>query len=220
MPTEPTKSSTLSTSSGSLLYRSRRPLIFVLIIIALIWLIPALLPEDSGWRLGLPFRIFFTVISLLGGIFFLLLESAPPRRPTSGWGVIGWISSVYILSVGLLVGIGMIFPNFDIPTEEISIGQTSVDRGESLFFDSATTCILCHAVDGQGGTRGPDLAGIATRAGSRIEGMDAETYLRESMTDPTAYVVDGFQPIMPPGLVNVVGENNIDDLIAFLLTLK
>lgn len=114
----------------------------------------------------------------------------------------------------------MVFPNFDIPAEQITIGQTSAERGEALFFDSATTCILCHAIDGQGGTRGPDLAEIATRASSRIEGMDAATYLRESITDPTAYVVDGFQPIMPPGLINVVGEENIDDLIAYLLTLE
>ena len=220
MSTELTSSSRTKSSSRSVLYRARRPLIFILLTIGLIWLIPALLPEDSGWRLGLPFRIFYTAISLFGGIFFVLLESNPPRKPTTGLGVIGWISSVYILSVGLLVGIGMIFPNFVIPAEEISIGQTAAERGESLFFDSATTCILCHAVDGQGGTRGPDLAGIATRAGSRIEGMDAQTYLRESITDPTAYIVDGFQPIMPPGLINVIGEENIDDLIAFLLTLE
>lgn len=220
MSTELQSSSRTKSSSKSVLFRAKRPLIIILLTIGLIWLIPVLLPEDSGWRLGSPFRIFYTAIALFAGIFFVLLESAPPRRPATGLGMISWISSVYILSVGLLVGIGMVFPNFDIPAEQITIGQTSAERGEALFFDSATTCILCHAIDGQGGTRGPDLAEIATRASSRSEGMDAATYLRESITDPTAYVVDGFQPIMPPGLINVVGEENIEDLIAYLLTLE
>ncbi len=46
-----------------------------------------------------------------------------------------------------------------------------------------------------------------------------ENYLRQSVMIPTAKVVKGFQPIMPPfqGLVN---EENLLQLIAYIKTLK
>lgn len=64
------------------------------------------------------------------------------------------------------------------------------------------------------------MAGLATRAAGRVEGLSAEDYIRQSILDPKAFVVDPFEPIMPENLVNVVGEENFDDLIAFLMTLE
>lgn len=200
--------------------RLRWPLIAVAAVIALVWLVPARLPADSGWRLGLPFRMFYTGIAILGGLFFLLLEAPAPRRPTSGLGVVVGISAVYLATVGFLVGIGMIFPQFQIPAEQVAVAESPAERGQALFLDSATTCILCHAIEGQGGTRGPDLSGVATRAGTRVAGLSAEEYIRQSILDPTAFVVEGYDPIMPPGLIKVIGEENLDDLVAFLLTLE
>jgi mono/diheme cytochrome c family protein len=198
----------------------RGPLLVVGIVIALVWLLPSLLPEDSGWRLGLPFRIFYTAIALLGALFYLLLEAPAPRQPSSGLGAFAWTSAVYLLTVGFLVALGTVFPNFDLPGEVVAVSQTPAERGEALFFDTATTCLLCHAVDGQGGTRGPDLSGLASRAGGRVEGLGAEEYIRQSILESTAFVVDGYDPIMPPGLLNVVGEDNFDDLVAYLMTLE
>ena len=202
--------------------RLRRPIIAVITVTAVAWLLPLVLPDDSGWWLGLPFRIFFTVIALLGGLFFLLLEAppSPPRRRT-GLAVATRISLVYVVTVGLLVGIGIVFPNFDTPSSgETIVGETPAQRGEAVFFDSASTCILCHAIDGQGGTRGPDLSGVASTAGDRVAGLSAEEYIRQSILDPKAYVVDGFDPIMPENVVNVLGEDNFEDIVAFLMTLE
>ncbi|MFQ5922385.1 MAG: c-type cytochrome [Anaerolineales bacterium] len=198
----------------------RGPLLVVGIVIALVWLLPSLLPDDSGWRLGLPFRVFYTAIALLGLLFYFLLEAPAPRQPSSGLGAFAWTGAVYLLTVGFLVALGIAFPNFDLPTEVVAVSQTSAERGEALFFDTANTCLLCHAVDGQGGTRGPDLSGLASHAGDRVEGLGAEEYIRQSILESTAFVVEGFDPIMPPGLINVIGEDNLDDLIAFLMTLE
>jgi mono/diheme cytochrome c family protein len=200
--------------------RLRWPALLLIAFIALLWLVPELLPEDSGWRLGAPFRIFYTAITLLGGLFFLLVELPSPKLPTTTGGVWVRISVVYLVTIGFLVAIGMVFPNFEIPSGEIVAGELPAERGRELFFDSANTCILCHAVDGQGGTRGPDLSGVATRASDRVPGLTAEEYLRQSIQESTAFVVEGFEPIMPPGLINVIGEENLDDLIAFLLSLE
>jgi mono/diheme cytochrome c family protein len=189
-------------------------------VIALVWLLPVLLPEDSGWRLGLPFRIFYSTIALLGGLFFLLVESPAPRRPASGLGAFAATSAVYLVTVAFLVGLGMVFPNFDLPTEVVAVSQAPAERGEALFFDTATTCLLCHAVEGQGGTRGPDLSGLVSRTADRLEGPEIEEYIRQSILEPQAFVVDGYDPIMPPGLLKVVGESNFDDLVAYLMTLE
>ena len=43
----------------------------------------------------------------------------------------------------------------------------------------------------------PDLAGIATRADTRIEGMDALTYMANSIYDPESFIVDGFPRQIP-----------------------
>lgn len=91
--------------------------------------------------------------------------------------------------------------------------------GEKLFTDLA--CITCHRLDGTPGV-GPLLAGLV---GSQVPLADGRTvpaddnYLRESIMIPTAKVVRGFQPVMPPfqGLVN---EEQLMQLIAYIKTLK
>ena len=51
--------------------------------------------------------------------------------------------------------------------------------------------------------------------------MSAEDYLRQSIVDPDAYVVEGFPSgLMVPNLEDSLTEAQIDDLVAFLMTLK
>jgi len=68
---------------------------------------------------------------------------------------------------------------------------------------------------------GPSFAGVATRAVDRIPEMSVEEYLRQSILEPEAYVVEGFPSgLMVPNLGETLTEAQIDDLVAFLLTLK
>lgn len=95
---------------------------------------------------------------------------------------------------------------------------TAVENGERLFTDLA--CITCHKTDTSG--RGPMLAGVF---GSTVELADGrrvvadENYLRESIVNPQAKVVRGFQPIMPT-FQGTVSEENLMQLIAYIKTLK
>jgi hypothetical protein len=43
-------------------------------------------------------------------------------------------------------------------------------------------------------------------------------YLRQSIVDPGAYVVEDFNDTMPKGIHNAFSEEDIDALVAFLLT--
>ena len=65
------------------------------------------------------------------------------------------------------------------------------------------------------------MAGIATRANERVSGMTAEAYLRASIIDPDAYIVEGYPAgLMLPDLEENLSQAQIDDLVAFLMTLK
>ena len=68
---------------------------------------------------------------------------------------------------------------------------------------------------------GPSFAGVATRAETRVPGMTAEEYLRQSILDPNAYIVEGFEPDMaPPNFAEILTDEQVDDLVAFMMTFK
>jgi nitric oxide reductase subunit C len=81
---------------------------------------------------------------------------------------------------------------------------------------------------------GPSLARIAGTAASRIGSTDyrgdartAGEYLRESVLKPSAYVVPGERytgpggiSLMPSHYAAALQRNDIDDLVAYLSTLK
>jgi mono/diheme cytochrome c family protein len=86
------------------------------------------------------------------------------------------------------------------PPEELSLEggnvtpQQLVAAGEKLFREKGQ-CTTCHGIGRAG--RGPDLAGIGARAGTRKPGTTAAAYLVESLVKPSAFVVEGFPNIMP-----------------------
>ncbi len=77
---------------------------------------------------------------------------------------------------------------------------------------------MCHSLDGSVGP-GPPFQGISGRAGDRLPELSAVEYLGQSIVDPSAYVVEGFSDeAMPKNYRILMGEEDIDDLVAFLLT--
>jgi cytochrome c oxidase subunit 2 len=98
-----------------------------------------------------------------------------------------------------------------------SMGSMS-EKGGKLFDDLA--CSNCHKQDGSG--RCPSLVGLYRKhvqlADGRVITAD-EAYLRESILQPSAKVVAGFQPLMPTfqGLVN---EEGVVQLIEYIKSLS
>jgi cytochrome c oxidase subunit II len=90
--------------------------------------------------------------------------------------------------------------------------------GEKLFQDLA--CINCHHLDDQG--RCPNLRGVF---GSKVLLSDGSTvtadegYIRESILNPSAKIVAGFQPIMPT-FQGLVTEEGVLQLIEYIKTLS
>lgn len=94
-----------------------------------------------------------------------------------------------------------------------------VARGAALFQSPPAICGTCHALVPDVVVVGPSLAGIATRAATRVEGQSAEAYIRNSIIHPSDYVVDGFLDVMQKNFGEVLTADQINDLIAFLMTL-
>ncbi len=97
-------------------------------------------------------------------------------------------------------------------------GQSAMQNGERLFAE--LSCITCHKADSTG--RGPSLLGLYGSAvqltdGRRVEADD--NYLRESILNSQAKIVQGYQPIMPT-FQGQISEENMLELIAYVKALK
>ncbi len=82
---------------------------------------------------------------------------------------------------------------------------------------SLVPCATCHSLDGTE-LVGPSFKGISERAAERVEDMDAVDYLHQSIVDPSAYVVEGYEDVMNKTYEEDLSEEDIDNVIAFLLT--
>ena len=99
-------------------------------------------------------------------------------------------------------------------------GRQIWDDGGGVFL-SGNGCSECHSLDGSekiATSRAPTFQGISGQAGDRVPGLSAEEYLRESIVDPAAYIVEGYSDFMPKGFRILLSEEDIDNLVAFLLT--
>jgi len=96
-------------------------------------------------------------------------------------------------------------------------GESMAARGARLFTEMR--CDTCHHPEGTG--RGPSLDGIFGSVVALENGQSVqadESYLRESILNPSAKVVAGFQPVMPT-FQGQINEEQLLQVIAYLKTL-
>ena len=117
----------------------------------------------------------------------------------------------------------------------IALPTGSVDDGQALA--EAKGCTGCHILSGAGpawlASADPSGQGIGTRAAQRFAAADytgaattSEQYLFEAIVSPNAHLVPGpsyqasGKSIMPGNYGSSLDEQNVADLIAYMLTLK
>ncbi len=111
-------------------------------------------------------------------------------------------------------------------TQELPAGD--VVKGEALA--SSQGCIGCHVAGPTGPPWNPtaDQPGIGDRAAARLTQSDysgnaatPEQYLLESIVNPAAYLVPGYETVLMPGTYGqTITAQDAADLIAYLLTVK
>jgi cytochrome c oxidase subunit 2 len=97
-------------------------------------------------------------------------------------------------------------------------GMTLAAAGARLF--QSLGCVACHSE--KDSARGPSLAGLFGKPVRLQNGKTAvadETYIRESIVNPQAKIVAGYQPIMPT-FKGLVSEEGILQIVAYLKSLE
>ncbi len=92
-----------------------------------------------------------------------------------------------------------------------------------------TGCNSCHVTPGllqvDATMLGPDQTNLGNVAASRIEGYTAEEYIRESIVDPNAFIVEECPlgpclQVMPQNYSASLSEEQLNAIVAYLLSLK
>jgi mono/diheme cytochrome c family protein len=91
-------------------------------------------------------------------------------------------------------------------------------NGETLVNSAALGCAACHIIAAQSGVA-PPFAGVATVAATRNPDLSATAYLYESIINPAAYLVEGYQNSMPANFSSRISDEEMGDILAYLLTL-
>ena len=98
--------------------------------------------------------------------------------------------------------------------------DTPEARGEQLY--QTQGCIGCHSLDGTI-VVGPSWLNLFGRQEQLDDGTSViadEDYIRHSILYPGDQIVKGFQNLMPANYGEILSENDIEDLIAFIKTIK
>lgn len=94
-----------------------------------------------------------------------------------------------------------------------------IELGEQLV--SRNACNTCHSVDGTE-LQGPSYLGIWGTEREMESGETVtvdENYIRESILDPNAKIVRGYQPVMPT-YAGTLNDRQIDAIIEYIKTLE
>jgi cytochrome c2 len=129
------------------------------------------------------------------------------------------IAVLLILGVGP-AGCGGTEPAPSADATALAIGDPAT--GKSLFErDAQPPCTSCHSLEPDFVLAGPSLAHIGAEAGSRVPGVSAEEYLRTSILHPATHIAPGrWDNTMLETYRSQLSEQQVDDMVAYLLTLK
>jgi mono/diheme cytochrome c family protein len=127
------------------------------------------------------------------------------------------VALVVLGTLGIYTAVANMIPQLesDVPEELVLSADVSpeelVAAGEMLYTGGGG-CIACHGL----GTRAPTLVGtVGNTCETRQPEMACKEYLHESLVNPSAFVVGGFEPIMPD-MSRTLSDAQIWSLVAFL----
>jgi hypothetical protein len=114
------------------------------------------------------------------------------------------IGALVIATTGFYTYVGQMVPQKEVlPPEDLVISNdlTSAEMAKigRRIMEGKGMCLTCHTIGKTTGPyRFPDLANVDVRAFTRRPGYSDVDYFAESLYEPTAYIVPGFPPAMPP----------------------
>jgi mono/diheme cytochrome c family protein len=112
------------------------------------------------------------------------------------------IGALTVATTAFYTLVGQLVPQKEVqPPKETALkkemSQDEILKAGREIMEGKGLCFTCHTVGKKGALRFPDLEGIGARAGSRVPGLSDVDYLAQSIYEPSAYIVPGFNPGMP-----------------------
>lgn len=114
-----------------------------------------------------------------------------------------------------------------------SASDDPISQGQAVFHRPNPGCFSCHSTAPDVAMVGPSMAGLVDRAEEVVSSpeytgsaTDVEGYIRESIVEPNAHIVpgptfsDGGQSFMPNTAEDLLSPEEIDHLVAYLMTLR
>ncbi|MEM9951489.1 MAG: c-type cytochrome [Chloroflexota bacterium] len=103
-----------------------------------------------------------------------------------------------------------------------NVESADVEEGERLYTGALVpACTTCHLeADSSVRQVAPSLVGYREIAGTRVEGQDAYTYTYNAIRYANDYVVEGYQANVMPVYDNILTDQEVYDLIAYIWTLE
>lgn len=118
-------------------------------------------------------------------------------------------------------------------TEAQAPSSAPVAQGQALFNATPPACFACHSISPGVNLAGPSLADMRTRAERTVadpayqgKAKNAAEYIHESIVAPSAYLVPGptysagGRSFMPDNFGQTLTPQQVDQLVAYLMTLK
>jgi mono/diheme cytochrome c family protein len=136
------------------------------------------------------------------------------------------IGALVLATTGFYAYVGQMVPQKEVqPPQEIVL-RTDLTTADMVtvgrqIMEGKGLCITCHTIGKTGALRFPDLEGVDVRAKTRVPGLSDVEYFAQSMYEPDAYIVPGFNPGMPPINKPPIGltDQEILCVIAYLQSL-
>lgn len=91
-----------------------------------------------------------------------------------------------------------------------------IAEGRRLF---SQHCASCHAVEPEAVIVGPSLFDVSRRATDRAPDLTAQQYVELSILQPDAYLVPGFDNLMPSSFGKSLNGQELDAIVAYVLNL-
>ena len=112
------------------------------------------------------------------------------------------IGALTLATTGFYAYVGQMVPQKEVqPPQEIVL-RTDLTTADMVkvgreVMDGKGLCFTCHTIGKTGALRFPDLEGVDVRAQSRVPGLSDIEYFAQTIYEPNAFIVPGFNPGMP-----------------------
>lgn len=145
----------------------------------------------------------------------------------------GWPPRPILVSGGTFPGTAQMGSATAQPSGAGAALEAESAKGQEVFRTSPAACFSCHSTVAGVNLAGPSLGGLAARAAEIVQdpaykgkATDAESYLRESILEPSAHLTPGPMysaggtSFMPNNYGQQLSEEQIDYLVKYLMTLQ